>query len=57
MGFMAQLKKKMCKLAGDGLKKKEDDIIAEVLHPKYICKKCLRVSTNKDLLCSPKKLE
>ncbi|WP_168203464.1 hypothetical protein [Oceanispirochaeta crateris] len=54
---MAQLKKKMCKLAGDGLKKKEEAIIAEVLHPKYICKKCLRVSTNKDLLCSPKKLE
>ena len=54
---MAQLKKKMCKLADKGLKKKEAAIIAEVLHPQYICKKCLRVSTNMDLLCSPQKLE
>ncbi|MDA3957601.1 hypothetical protein [Oceanispirochaeta sp.] len=54
---MSKLKKTMCKLADDGLKKKEEAIIAEVVHPKYICKKCLRVSTDKDLLCSPKKLE
>lgn len=54
---MAQLKKKMCKLANDGLKKKEEAIMAEVVNPQYICKKCLRVSTNKDLLCSSKKLE
>jgi len=55
---MSNLKKNMCKLAKDGLKKKmESDIFAEVISPRYICKKCLRVSTDKDLLCDPKKLE
>ncbi|MDC7234492.1 MAG: hypothetical protein PQJ58_14765 [Spirochaetales bacterium] len=54
---MAKLNKKMCKLAKDGLKKKlEEDLFAEVAAPRYICKKCLRVSTDKDLLCSPKSL-
>lgn len=54
---MSTLNKKMCKLAKDGLKKKlESEIFAEVLSPRFICKKCLRVSTEKDLLCDPKKL-
>jgi len=54
---MSKLKKKMCKLADDGLKKKEKEILEQVIHPKYICKKCLRVSSDEDLLCSPKKLD
>ncbi|WP_171832031.1 hypothetical protein [Oceanispirochaeta sp. M1] len=54
---MSKLDKKMCKLAKEGLKKKqESEIFAEVLSPRFICKKCLRVSTDKDLLCDPKKL-
>jgi hypothetical protein len=54
---MAKLKKRMCKNAKDGLKENEEAIISEVLHPRYICKKCLRVASSKNLLCSPKKLE
>ncbi len=54
---MAKVKKKMCKLAKDGLKENEEGILSEVLQPKYICKKCLRVATNNKLLCDPKKLE
>lgn len=54
---MPKLKKNMCKLAKDGLKKDGDAIIAEVQSPRFICKKCLRVATNKDLLCHPKKLD
>ncbi|MBF9014152.1 MULTISPECIES: hypothetical protein [unclassified Oceanispirochaeta] len=54
---VSKLDKKMCKLAKEGLKKKqESEIFAEVLSPRFICKKCLRVSTDKDLLCDPKKL-
>lgn len=53
---MAELKKKICKYAKDGLKKNEDLIMAEVLAPRYICKKCLRVATNEKLLCDPKKV-
>lgn len=54
---MAKGNRKMCKLAKDGLKKKqEDEILAEVLTPRYICKKCLRVAMDKDRLCDPKKL-
>ena len=54
---MAKLKKKMCKLAKDGLKRNEDGIIEEVLEPAFICKKCIRVASNRTLLCDPKKLE
>ncbi len=54
---VAKLKKKMCKLAKEGLKENEEAILAEVRQPVYICKKCLRVAENKKLLCDPKKLE
>ena len=54
---MAKLKKKMCKYAKDGLKENEASLIAEILHPRYVCRKCLRVSTDKKLLCDPVKLE
>jgi len=54
---MSKLKKKMCKLADDGLKKKEKEIMEQVLHPRYICKKCLRVAMDEELLCNPKKME
>ena len=54
---MSKLKKKMCKLADDGLKKKEKEILEQVLEPRYICKKCLRVATDENLLCHPKTLK
>lgn len=53
---MAVLKKKLCKYAKEGLKKNEELIMAEVRSPQYICKKCLRVSTNEKLLCDSKEI-
>ena len=53
---MAKLKK-MCKAAKDGLKANEDAILDEVRDAKYICKKCLRTASDKELLCDPKKIK
>ncbi len=50
---MAKLQKAMCKIAKDGLKEHRDEILAEVTDPKYICKKCLRTASDKELLCKP----
>jgi hypothetical protein len=54
---MEEIKKKMCKLGKSDFKENEEGIIAQVLSPRYICTKCLRVATDKKLLCKPSKLE
>lgn len=54
---MSELKKKMCKTAKEGFKSNEDAIMKEVAAAKYICKKCLRTASGKELLCSPKKIK
>ena len=56
-GAVAELKKKMCKIGKDDFRKNEEAVIAQVLSPKYICTKCLRVASDKKLLCKPRKLE
>lgn len=53
---MSKLKKKMCKTAKDGFKENEEAILSEVVNAEYICKKCLRVASDKKLLCDPKKI-
>ena len=53
---MAKLKKTMCKYGKDDWKEKEDLILAEVIHPRYLCRKCMRVATDKKRLCNPEKL-
>jgi len=53
---MAKLKKTMCKVVKDGFKTEKEAILEEVRHPQYICKKCLRVASDKTLLCDPKKI-
>lgn len=54
---MAKLKKKMCKYGKNEWKENEEGVIEQVLHPRFLCKKCLRVAVDKELLCNPKKLE
>ncbi len=54
---MTEIDKKMCKLAKEGLKKKEEEaLFEEVCHPRYYCTKCLRVAAHKERLCKPRKL-
>ncbi len=47
---------KMCHLKKSTLKDHFEEIVNLVAKPKYICKKCFRVSNDKDLLCKPKKM-
>ncbi len=55
---MSKLDKKICKIAKNGLKKKMiPDLFAEVRSPRYLCKKCLRVASDKDLICVPLEIE
>ncbi len=54
---MAEIKKKMCKLGKSDFRDNEEGIIAQVLSPRYICTKCLRVATDRKLLCKPRKLD
>ena len=53
---MEEIKKKMCKLGKSDLKNNEEGIIAQVLAPRFICTKCLRVARDKKLLCKPSAL-
>ena len=54
---MDVIKKKFCKLTKNGWTGNEDAIRSEVLHPEYICRKCLRVAVNKKILCDPQALK
>lgn len=50
--------KKLCKLvSGDYLDENMKAYMAIVKEPKYVCKKCGRVSKDEDLLCKPKKIK
>jgi hypothetical protein len=46
----------LCYLDERDRKKLQDEIIRQVRRPKYLCKTCIRVARDKDLLCRPKKL-
>jgi len=48
---------KMCHLKKSTLKDHFDDVVKLVEDPKYICKKCFRVSNDKNVLCKPKKMK
>ena len=54
---MEKLKKKLCKYGKDAFKKNEEALIAEVLQPRFICRKCLRAAANEKLLCNPQELK
>ena len=46
--ILTKIKDTLCDLSSSDLKKYEKEIIKEVTSPKYICKKCVRVSNSKD---------
>lgn len=52
------MSKKLCKLVKeDYLEDHLDDYIELVKKPKFICKKCGRVTADEDRVCKPKKLK
>lgn len=53
---MAKIKK-MCKIKEDKFKDLKSKIMKELREPKHVCKKCLRVSKNQDLLCKPETID
>lgn len=50
---MGKLKKSLCRLDADDLKKHGKAIVKAVRKGKYICARCARVSNEKSLLCAP----
>jgi hypothetical protein len=48
--------KKLCKYKKDELKKEISQVVEFVKKPKYICKKCLRVSSESKMLCKSEKI-
>jgi hypothetical protein len=55
-GYMAKLDKNLCKIGKEGFKDFEKEIVAEVSNAQYICKKCIRAASRKELLCRPEKI-
>jgi hypothetical protein len=53
---MSKIPKELCKLSKKQLESLDDTIRDEVASPKYICRKCVRVSSTKKLLCKATKL-
>lgn len=48
--------KKMCKANNKDYKEIKKELKELVNDPKFVCKKCLRVSNNEDKLCKPDEL-
>jgi hypothetical protein len=49
--------KTLCKVKKSHYGELREEVVAAVTRPLYICEKCLRVSSKKDLLCSPCAIE
>ena len=45
--------KTFCDLSKDEIKEKLDELILLTNQPRYICRKCARVSNTEDYLCKP----
>ena len=48
--------KKLCKFKKANYKKNKKFILLHINDPKFICKKCLRVSDEKEFLCKSEKI-
>jgi len=48
--------KTFCKWSSKDIEKRVDLLIDLVEDPKYVCRKCARVSNNKKAVCKPAKL-
>ena len=51
-----KIKKTLCDLSKKEIKEFDKELKKIVKDPKYICEKCVRVSSEKDLLCKPQKI-
>jgi hypothetical protein len=49
--------KHLCELSKKGVDKNIVKILAVVTTPEYLCMKCARVSSKKERLCKPSKIE
>jgi hypothetical protein len=47
---------RLCKIQGAGLDGLNPKLRKLLRNPQYICRKCLRVSKKKKMLCKPEKL-
>ena len=48
--------KTLCDFSKSDFEKHPKEFMKVIKNPKYICKKCLRASSDKDLLCKPSKM-
>lgn len=54
---MGASKKKLCKYSKSDIVENLVDLKEMVFSPRFICRKCIRISDNKACLCKPEKLE
>lgn len=52
-----KIPKTLCRLDRDDIRDNIDEIAKVVSPPKYICRKCARVSKKKKHLCKPLKIQ
>ncbi len=50
------MKTELCKLKKTDIGKSFGEIEKHILNPQFICKKCIRVSNDKNLLCKAKRM-
>lgn len=55
--MMKKIRKVLCELKKGELREFEEEILDEARRSRFICRKCIRVAADKDLLCKPRKLE
>ena len=54
---MGEINKVLCKLEKAEIRAMSAEICIQVSDPKFCCRKCVRVSSSKKLLCKPQKLK
>jgi len=47
----------LCDLDKKDIEKRFAEIIAIIINPKYMCRKCARASNKKDYLCKPQRIK
>ena len=53
---MKNINKTLCDFTKSDIDKYKKEIKKIVSNPKFMCKKCMRASSEKDLLCKPNKI-
>jgi hypothetical protein len=52
-----KIKTTLCKLDKHDIEEHKQDIVSLVSEPKFMCRKCARVASNKKYLCQPIKIK